>query len=610
LWENRRIEEKAGYLPNLSDSNLFGSEVFTAAKKDFFQALVDARNSVKDKIPIRLEDKAKLLEPLALAGKLMNESDLEGWLALKRRHLFSWKDYSQAWYRQKAVINENSGNADLIFSASVNVCFAFYYFNGLFKEEDFESFMLHKPYDYTRPHGWYKHKGYISMGEALAAMINFTDRKGVVSDAEKTLRLFAKQYPDSITEKPTRFSDLLIPYQLYSRSFDEAHSPEAIRPHSVEICIYYVQQNGLPLENIYEEKARINHPRNMNSYHYYGASFKYFDTFDLMRFLTVWKLFLNLFGRTVDPCQWKDDQFAQHCRNFFKFTRFSGAAGAGGAGGESPEAEVPTNKFFWWGIQTKDHHASYREVLKESLSFFGEILNGVALSLVLEAQVIALFEHRRRNPKLDDLQKALCTRIFAKHREVREWLDKQYANRKHVALTVTKPCWTCAHEDTFHLIPALPNSLEAYEFERYYVGTQSSPKCNETFIFKSTIKSLLKNLKEADLTQISTSSMNEINVKYALFGMQAITSKRSFERSQHQEIKKLSYRIRKMLGLKTKNSEKEEEAEEERQKEKEPPIRDWEDIQKMFQTKDQSDTNFLDLAANAVDALLYIYVDD
>ncbi|RZK47898.1 MAG: hypothetical protein EOO99_12005 [Pedobacter sp.] len=549
------------YLQETEDKAGFISENYESNSNEFFSALLDCRKNIKNANPPArsIEIVFKTLQTIFFKSAPSNDNEnkkFKEWLKQKSYKTFSWQDYCQAHAKMMLLspsvikngnLNPTQENKDKVeqFMVCYQIIYCYYVFTERYIDEpDFQKFLAHDPFDYTRPHGWYAHQGYTSIGEALSALITIEEETDAdkIKRAKTILKQFIKyfnnaypklHYPAQNQCESFKFSDLLIPYALYQECWTEAHSTKLIQPHSIEICIYYVQQNGLRLENIFETKAEdpTKNPKQIfpNSFSwYFYPSYKFMDVFDLMRHLTLWNYWMRMFQNYEHVQKWDKNDYIKHC-NLFTFS----------------ESKVPKNgisifELYWHGITLADPRASYRDIMTQSFQFFGDILNALSFTIVLHSQIIAYdkkwkeikgpatngqFKTKSKKDVHSAFQKELLTSMFKRYDELTEWLhqklDERFSTNKDdyyaQSTNHSLPVWPCTYDPIFYLIRSLPRN-EEYSNVRQVVMNEKVE--GEFSIYTVELLKLQKSLSFSDLAQITGD--NDDAVCDALFGMTAL----------------------------------------------------------------------------------------
>jgi len=336
-----------------------GLELFQAKNTSdvIFSALKNARDDVIAKRSVRKP------EALFELSNFLNK-DLDSWLTYSSKNLFTFRDYAKSWYTTQEIFADADARAKapteeytnvMTYDVCTLICYAYYRYNELYLEKPFEDMMRNStPPDYTRPHGWAT-EHYYSIGEVLTAL---SDNNAY---SVNIIESFGKQF-----WTVHKMEDVSITYERYSAAWDDAHSVSQIKPWSIEHCVYYVQQQNLPIKYIFAEKApekRLKSELGPSFKFYLCPNFKYFDVWSLMRFLCVWDFWIEIFNDVKYINIWRPNDFIVHCSEKYFFHE----------GTKSPGLNISNGSFCWSGIEPKDDCDSFQDLFEHwvsSIKFF------------------------------------------------------------------------------------------------------------------------------------------------------------------------------------------------------------------------------------------------
>jgi len=407
------------------------------------------------------------------------------------------------------------------------ICFYYYKFQRLYLEEPawVDGFMVHFPYDYTRPYGWYDSPNYISMGEAVAAMINL---KVIRNEEEtgynlKTLDLFQKQYPTYFTKLET-LDHLLIPYEFYVECWNQLQSPETIKPYSVEICFYYMRQRGLTSSCLFRTKAK-NHPALSDNAErrsfYWVPNLKFCDLYDLNRIIAVWELYSSYFAK-FSSLEKKIALFEKHFEDYYIINRLKNDE-------EVPNSMSLYSDFEWWGITPKNENVSYRQGMSHFFSFFDEFTNLVSYGIFLDSQIKACHYQWQQasnfakdpDSSLYQLQKPLLLALIEELFKTAKGINKFKMDEAVFATRIRESPHT-----TIELTVALLANNFIISPKVHQLKQILSPELGSTadfFAASDTLQQqLFTNLKETDITLLVKNLTFNESIKYAIWNMACI----------------------------------------------------------------------------------------
>jgi len=490
-------KQKAGQ--SLSRMDMIGN--LSKENKTYLDMIYQVRANVIQK-KVKSEELKQIQGILKVVEKhFETEGDVMSWLQQKTFEMFTWSDYSRAWFKLvKLTREEEDKDSNVQITICEEICYAYYYSHGVKQEEGIGEFLVHPPFDYTRPHGWHQHQYYVSVGEAIAAYLDIKDKNGQIENAAKILEIFSKQrkwfqYP------PDNLEDFRIPYETYSTCFDEAQSPETIRPDSLEICFYFVQQEGLNIRHVLKEK-KTNYVKNKSGayplLYYLAPCFLYYDLFDMVKFLNAWELFLKIYGNYATN-KWLLEDFKKHC-SYYVFTESKIKTG-----------NIPVYTFCWLG-KTKSSlglHATYRDINYQALSFLGDLINVISFTMLVEAQL-----------------SNLTTGITCEWQLnlIRDWLEVYFSRRgwlkdqrlKKGTKDLRDPVWPTPCSDALYLIDGFSTPVELVQLsQELNIKAEHEP---EKLVFYETQKTLSTILKKSDMGHLT----NKSYPMYAVFALHAV----------------------------------------------------------------------------------------
>lgn len=193
-----------------------------------------------------------------LAVAKLYRKDVNKWLKKRTEDLFTWSDVNVS----QIIYKNNITHCKPIADFALNVC-KFYYrvTNYSIQSESFEQFMSQPIPDHSKPYNWSQLPDYVSYGQVLMAL--YCENEGTAFPCKLNDQFFAQTNKSLISQFQKTFSDYFpspltidnvgIPYAFYKQCWNDAQSGSSIKPYSIEICFYFVQQNKLSLNFVVDE---------------------------------------------------------------------------------------------------------------------------------------------------------------------------------------------------------------------------------------------------------------------------------------------------------------------------------------------------------------------
>lgn len=284
---------------------IFGFSQFISAVLAYRTSFINSK-TIPDQIPNYIQ----------AVATLFSKSNINDWVLGPFQNLFTWSDYYLA-FAIRANLLSNMGSSNMI-EFLTYVCYFYWYMNKLSTttpDTNFQSFLNHIPYDYSRPNNWCSQANYVSYAEALRAVITLQDQ-GPTEQLTATIASFQNQfssysYWDPKKTKLTTVQQMTIRYDLYSSCFDSLSNSNTIQPYDFEICVYYCLQQNLDLGTfVCVQKAAANQSKASTPQCItLLPSLKWFDEFNWLRFYLLSAYFYYVNQGSGSPInlgeQWK-----------------------------------------------------------------------------------------------------------------------------------------------------------------------------------------------------------------------------------------------------------------------------------------------------------------
>jgi len=565
MLSNTQFFKREKEIQNTSDLVLSQLKTCTTIKDEIICELSKLRDQSPMPEPsFELKNYAYMLSiPNQRADQATQDEEIKTWLSLPISEIFTWNHYalahhSHSKYKEglKTILNKiveieekaqsDESAQDLLLKLNkskiiindtlvrcVEICFFYYKFQKLDLEEPgwVTEFMNHAPYDYTRPHGWYDSPNYVSMGEAISAVLHIKLQKDLGESTPiyiKTLEMFEKQHSPHFS-RITNLSDLRIPYEFYSECFDQLKSPLTIKPHSIEICFYYFKQNGLDPSDLLKHKVLRNFwipaKPELNRF-YWVPSLKFCDLYDYNRIIAVNNLYSCYFS---DYSTLEEDvkRFDEHFQPFYFTQRLDQQKGL------EMEPSINSNlitNFEWWGLAPINENISYRQRMSHFFSFFDEFTNLLSYGIFLDSQlkVCHLLWKQTSNlattpqSSVFELRKPVLKALIQELFKITQGIDSFKIDKTILGTRIQEKGQVPKDLRIALLAEHFTISKEVYELER--LVEQNSRSVPQEFLIGSDDlqMKLISNLKQADISILFSTEKFEEAIKYVIYNMACI----------------------------------------------------------------------------------------